>query len=163
MEQKDSNYFALKISKRFQYDRFQIRRNRNQDSYGIYSYGFNEVFSLNKENPKIMNEKFYKNISYQIISGINFLHSERIIHRDIKLENILYYEKRNLTKIRDFGHSRTFDYCLENKYTDVGTYPYKQPEILLGLRKYTMAFDIWWIGCRLVQICSISLLFGAEV
>ena len=40
-----------------------------------------KFFPLNKENPKIMNEKFFKNVSYQIISGINFLNSERIIHR----------------------------------------------------------------------------------
>ena len=44
-----------------------------------------KFFHLSEENPKIMNGKFFKNISYQIISGINFLHSERIIHRYIKL------------------------------------------------------------------------------
>ena len=119
-----------------------------------------KFFIANKNEPKVMNEKFFKNIAHQIISGVNHLHSQQIIHRDLKLENILYDEKNNIAKIGDFGLSRIFDYCLESQYTDVGTYPYKPPEILLGLKKYTTAFDIWSIGCLLVQICTLSLLFG---
>ena len=121
-----------------------------------------KFFGLNKNNPNVMNEKFFKNIAYQILSGVNHLHSQQIIHRDIKLENILYDEKNNVAKIGDFGLSRVFDYCLDSQYTDVGTYPFKPPEILLGLKKYTTAFDIWSIGCILVQICTMSLLFCAN-
>ena len=86
-----------------------------------------KFFSDNKNNPKVMNEKFFKNIAHQIICGVNHLHSHQIMHRDIKLENILYDEKNNIAKIGDFGLSRIFDYCLESQYTDVGTYPYKPP------------------------------------
>ena len=119
-------------------------------------------FSTNKDNPNVMNEKFFKNIAYQIISGVNHLHLQQIIHRDIKLENILYDETNNIAKIGDFGLSRIFDYCLETQYTDVGTYPYKPPEMLLGLRKYSTAVDIWSIGCLLVQICTMRLLFATN-
>ena len=119
-------------------------------------------FSSNKDNPNVMNEKFFKNIAFQIISGINHLHSQQIIHRDIKLENILYDEKNNIAKICDFGLSRIFDYSLETQYTDVGTFPYKPPEMLLGLRKYSNEVDIWSIGCLLIQICIARLLFPAN-
>ena len=121
-----------------------------------------KFFAANKKEPKVMNEKFFKNIAHQIICGVNHLHSQQIIHRDLKLENILYDEKNNNVKIGDFGLSRVFDYCLESQYTDVGTYPYKPPEILLGLKNYTTAFDIWSIGCLLVQICTMNLLFCAD-
>ena len=121
-----------------------------------------KFFITNKNEPKVMNEKFFKNIAHQIICGVNHLHSQQIIHRDLKLENILYDEKNNIAKIGDFGLSRIFDYSLESQYTDVGTYPYKPPEILLGLKKYTTTFDIWSIGCLLVQICTMSLLFCAN-
>ena len=122
----------------------------------------NKFFYSNKDNPNVMNEMFFKNIAYQIISGINHLHSQQIIHRDIKLDNILYDDKKNIAKIGDFGLSRIFDYNLETKYTNVGTLPYQPPEMLLGLRKYSIAVDIWPIGCILIEICTMRPLFAAE-
>ena len=202
---KDSYYFALKISKRFQKikngkksskedskneevpkeinfvelrELSTLKRLHHLNIINLIDYKLEDTetwilmeymntdlmkfFAANKDNPKVMNEKFFKNIAYQILQGLNYLHSEQIIHRDIKLENILYDETNNIAKIGDFGLSRVFDYSLESQYTDVGTYPYKPPEILLGLKKYTTTFDIWSVGCLLVQICTMSLLFGAN-
>lgn len=119
-----------------------------------------KFLSDNKHNKDVMNEKFFKNIAYQIINGAKSLHENRIIHRDIKLENILYDQNTQTVKIGDFGLSRIYDYEFNLEYTDVGTYPYKPPELLLGLKKYTTAFDVWSIGCLLVQICTMSHLFG---
>ena len=119
-----------------------------------------KFFHDNKNNKEIMNEKFFKNIAYQIINGICTLHEKRIIHRDIKLENILYDPVTKTAKIGDFGLGRTYDFSLDSQYTDVGTYPYKPPEVLLGLKKYTTAFDMWSIGCLLVQICTMTNIFG---
>ena len=116
----------------------------------------------NRENPKVMNENFFKNISFQILSGLNYLHENNIIHRDIKLENILYDSKTNIAKIGDFGLSRQLDYDLNAQYTDVGTYPYKPPELLLGLTHYNCSFDIWSAGCVLVEICTGVYLFGQD-
>ena len=52
-----------------------------------------KFFSMNRDNKAIMNEKFFKNIAFQILSGLNYLHQKMIIHRDLKLENILYDEE----------------------------------------------------------------------
>jgi serine/threonine protein kinase len=119
-----------------------------------------KFFHENRQNPDVMNENFLKNISFQILSGLNYLHENNIIHRDIKLENILYDSKKNIVKIGDFGLSRQFDYDLSTIYTDVGTYPYKPPELLLGLTHYSTSFDIWSTGCILVEICIGTHLFG---
>ena len=121
-----------------------------------------KFFYENRENPNVMNEKFLKNISFQILSGLNYLHENNIIHRDIKLENILYDSKNNIAKIADFGLSRQFDYDLSAQYTDVGTYPYKPPELLLGLTHYLTPFDIWSTGCVLIEICIGTHLFGKD-
>jgi len=121
-----------------------------------------KFFHENRQNPNVMNENFLKNISYQILSGLNYLHENNIIHRDIKLENILYDSKNNIAKIGDFGLSRQFDYDLSTIYTDVGTYPYKPPELLLGLTHYSTSFDIWSTGCILVEICTGTHLFGKD-
>jgi len=112
-----------------------------------------KFFHLNKENPKIMNENFLRNIARQILAGVNYLHKEGIMHRDLKLENILYDEQKNIVKIADFGLSRKYDYDISIKYTDVGAFPYKPPELLLGLHHYSTELDIWAVGCILVEIC----------
>ena len=116
----------------------------------------------NKNNPEIMNENFFKNISYQILCGVNHLHLKQIIHRDLKLENILYDEKKKIVRIGDFGLSRQYDYDINSQYTDVGTYPYKPPELILGLTHYSTSFDIWSLGCILVEICTGAHLFGKD-
>ena len=121
-----------------------------------------KFFRENRENPNVMNENFLKNISFQILNGLNYLHENNIIHRDIKLENILYDPKNNIAKIGDFGLSRQFDYDLSIQYTDVGTYPYKPPELLLGLTHYTSSLDIWSTGCVLVEIFIGTHLFGQD-
>ena len=116
----------------------------------------------NKDNKKVMNEEFFKKIAYQILQGINYLHQNRIMHRDLKLENILYDESKEICRIGDFGLSRQFDYDVTSQYTDVGTFPYKPPELILGLTHYSTAFDIWSIGCVFVEICTGRHLFGED-
>jgi serine/threonine protein kinase len=119
-----------------------------------------KFLSQNKTNQEVMNEKFFKNISYQILNGVNYLHQNMIIHRDLKLENILYDKENNIAKITDFGLSRNFDYDINARYTDVGTFPYKPPELILGCTYYSTNFDIWSTGCILVEIVTGSHLFG---
>ena len=109
-----------------------------------------------------MNEKFFKKIAYQILSGVRHLHQKDIIHCDLKLENILYDEAKDIIKIADFGLSRQYDYDINNQYADVGTYPYKPSEIILGLRHYSPSFDIWSLGCIFVEICTGLRLFGKD-
>lgn len=116
----------------------------------------------NKDNPKYMNEKFLKKICYQILQGVNYLHKNRIMHRDLKLENILFDKEKEICRIGDFGLSRQFDYDIKVQYTDVGTFPYKPPELILGLTHYSTAFDIWSLGCIFVEICTGRHLFGED-
>ena len=143
---------------------FNLNR-KNRELYILMDYfqtDLGKFFHENIENPNVMNENFLKNISFQILSGLNYLHENNIIHRDIKLENILYDSKNNIAKIADFGLSRQFDYDLNAQYTDVGSYPYKPPELLLGLTQYLTPFDIWSTGCVLIEICIGAHLFGKD-
>ena len=121
-----------------------------------------KFYAENYANPRVMNEKFFKNIAHQILSGVNYLHQNRIIHRDLKLENILYDETKNIARIGDFGLSRQYDYDINCQYTNVGTYPYKPPELILGLSQYSTSFDIWSLGCIFVEIVINSHLFGED-
>jgi len=121
-----------------------------------------QFFEENSKNKNVMNENFFKNISKQILRGVNYLHEIMIIHRDLKLENILYDSEHNVVKIGDFGLSRLFDYEVNNKYTNVGTPAYQPPELLLGLDHYSTSFDIWSVGCIFVAICTGKILFGEK-
>jgi len=170
---KELNFVELRelyIMKKIKHDNvinlldFNLSRNNGQ-LYILMEYlktDLGKFFNENRDNPKVMNENFLKNISFQILSGLNYLHENNIIHRDIKLENILYDIKNKIAKIGDFGLSRQFDYDLSAQYTDVGTYPYKPPELLLGLNHYTSSLDIWSTGCVLVEICTGAHLFGQD-
>ena len=190
--QSNSNRFSIKISRRpepFREDElnfieirelFIMKRIRHKNVINLIDFQLchkeKEIWILmeylstdlfkfhrdNKNNPKVMNERFWKNIFHQILEGVNYLHENMIMHRDLKLENILYDEEKNIVKICDFGLSRQYDYEIEHRYTDVGTYPFKPPEVLLGLTHYSTAFDIWSMGCIFAKICTDEYFFEGE-
>lgn len=67
----------------------------------------------------------------QICLGLKHIHDRKIIHRDIKSENIFLTSKDNLVKIGDFGISKSLDNTLANAQTRIGTPYYLSPEICL--------------------------------
>lgn len=88
-----------------------------------------------------------------ILAGINQLHRRKIVHGDIKPENILI--KNNIAKLGDFG-STDFEFNLGDFI--IGTRNYRAPESLLGMSQ-TSAIDMWAIGCLLFEIATDELLF----
>ena len=80
----------------------------------------------------------------QIISGIHFLHKYGIMHRDIKLENIVYNEKSKNLKIIDFGLSKVL-FPSETTSECCGTVSYTAPEIFEN-KPYNSKIDIWSFG-----------------
>lgn len=87
-----------------------------------------------------------------ILHAINYLHKQNILHRDIKLSNILY-DRYGCVKLADFGLARersrlVLDGGSEETLTPkVVTLWYRAPEILLGCDTYTAAVDMWACGC----------------
>ena len=80
-----------------------------------------------------------------------------IIHCDLKPENILLkHPKRSNVKVIDFGSS-----CKSNKrmYTYIQSRFYRSPEVILGL-PYTVAIDMWSLGCILVEMYTGEPLFS---
>ena len=96
-----------------------------------------------------------KNIMFQIISGVNYIHSHDFIHRDLKPQNILVNESGSDLKIVicDFGLCQHINEYDKSLYTEnVLTLWYRAPEILLGLKKYGEHVDNWSIGCIFYEI-----------
>ncbi|KAF2736986.1 Pkinase-domain-containing protein [Polyplosphaeria fusca] len=93
----------------------------------------------------------------QLFKGLRYLHDNNILHRDMKAANLLINNRGRL-QIADFGLARHYDEPVPQRgrgngearreYTTlVVTRWYRPPELLLQLRKYTPAIDMWGAGC----------------
>lgn len=90
-----------------------------------------------------------------VMAGLCYLHDNRIIHRDLKLENFFVGSDGRI-KIGDFGLSAKLDYDDERKYTICGTPNYLSPELLTSASKgHSYEVDIWTIG-----VCAFAMLTG---
>lgn len=81
----------------------------------------------------------------QIIRALKYLHSHRIIHRDLKLGNLFISDKMEL-KVGDFGLATKLEYEYERKRTVCGTPNYIAPEVLDGKNGYSYEVDVWSLG-----------------
>ncbi|GAA5884683.1 hypothetical protein JCM16303_003713 [Sporobolomyces ruberrimus] len=89
----------------------------------------------------------------QLCLGLSHLHSRRILHRDLKPQNLLIDRHGNL-KIADFGLARAFGVPLRTYTHEIITLWYRPPEVLLGGRHYTTAVDVWSVGTIFAEMAS---------
>ena len=121
------------------------------------------LFSFVKKRRKLT-EKISKFLFRQIILGIKHIHSQNIVHRDVKLENILI-DLNNTIKICDFGIGRILSSPDELIHDQCGTPMYMAPEILScskekGYKGFPV--DIWSAGIALYIMLSGSLPFSVK-
>ncbi|KAL2800243.1 kinase-like domain-containing protein [Aspergillus keveii] len=87
-----------------------------------------------------------KTLLLQFISGLDFLHSQWIMHRDLKTSNLLMNNRGEL-KIADFGMARYYGDPPPKLTQLVVTLWYRSPELLLGAETYGPEIDMWSLGC----------------
>ena len=108
-----------------------------------------------------LSEKTAKFLFRQIILGIKYIHSKNIVHRDIKLENILIDVNNNI-KICDFGIGKILDNKNKKLHDQCGTPMYMAPEILLSTKENgydAFPVDLWSAGIALYIMLSGTLPF----
>ena len=97
---------------------------------------------------------------YQLINGVEYIHSKGIAHRDLKPENLLLTEN-NILKIIDFGLSHEFD-KINFLSTKCGSPSYAAPEIIKGKKYDGFKTDIWCCGIILYAMVCGYLPFDGE-
>jgi cyclin-dependent kinase 1 len=113
-------------------------------------------------NNKALPPKLVKNFHFQILQGMCFCHQRRVIHRDLKPQNLLVEVKNNeppIVKLADFGLARAIGVPIRAYTHEVITLWYRSPEILLGAQRYSLPVDIWSIGCIFAEMARGKALF----
>ena len=99
-----------------------------------------------------------KSSLYQLLKGISFCHERRVLHRDLKPQNLLVNKSGEL-KLADFGLARAFSIPVRSYTHEVVTLWYRAPDVLLGSRKYSTPVDLWSVGCIFGEMASGRPLF----
>ena len=95
----------------------------------------------------------------QILRGMEYVHANNILHRDLKSANI-FLNVKGVPMIGDFGISRVLN-TMKKAVTVVGTPYYVSPELCRGL-PYDSKSDVWSLGCILYEMCTRKLPFSGD-
>ncbi|KAI9203653.1 kinase-like domain-containing protein [Polychytrium aggregatum] len=102
-------------------------------------------------------EPLIKSMTVQILYGLEYLHSEGIIHRDIKSENVLL-DLEGVVKITDFGVSKknrsALPYRRASRMSMKGTPNWMAPEVVNNKKGYSAKVDIWSLGCVVIEMAT---------
>ena len=96
----------------------------------------------------------------QICLAIKHIHDKKILHRDLKSQNI-FLTKNGLIKLGDFGIAKCLNFTLEKVRTVVGTPYYLSPEIVEN-KPYSFNSDIWSLGVLLYEMVCLNMPFDAS-
>lgn len=90
---------------------------------------------------------------YQLLRGLKYCHDRRVLHRDLKPQNILITSNGDL-KLADFGLARAKSLPTKTFTNEVVTLWYRAPDVLLGNIDYGTSIDIWGVGCIFFEMAT---------
>ncbi|CAO2624452.1 Cyclin-dependent kinase 16 [Lemmus lemmus] len=95
---------------------------------------------------------------FQLLRGLAYCHKQKVLHRDLKPQNLLINERGEL-KLADFGLARAKSIPTKTYSNEVVTLWYRPPDILLGSTDYSTQIDMWGVGCIFYEMATGRPLF----
>lgn len=102
-----------------------------------------------------------KSYMWQLLQGLAYCHARRVLHRDLKLQNLLVDRKGNI-KLADFGLARSISLPIRTYTHEVVTLWYRSPELLLKATHYGPSVDLWSLGCIFAEMQTNRILFPGD-
>uniref|UniRef100_A0A2K6U5J2 Cyclin-dependent kinase 7 n=1 Tax=Saimiri boliviensis boliviensis TaxID=39432 RepID=A0A2K6U5J2_SAIBB len=117
----------------------------------VFDFMETDLEVIIKDNSLVLIPSHIKAYMLMTLQGLEYLHQQWILHRDLKPNNLLL-DENGVLKLADFGLAKSFG-SPNRAYTyQVVTRWYRAPELLFGARMYGMCVDMWAVGCILAEL-----------
>jgi len=119
----------------------------------VFEYLNTDLSQYLEKHPGGLSSRNIKLFMFQLLRGLSFCHVRRILHRDVKPQNLLISAVGEL-KLADFGLARAKSVPSHTYSHEVVTLWYRPPDVLLGSTNYTTSLDMWGAGCIFIEMLN---------
>lgn len=117
----------------------------------VFEYHEYDLTGILKTSEIRFTQDHIKSWTLQLLKGVNYMHVNNIIHRDLKASNLLINRKGEL-RIADWGLARSWGPHMKHLTNGVVTLWYRPIELLLGCKQYSTKIDMWSVGCIIAEM-----------
>lgn len=128
----------------------------------VFEYVDTDLSQYLERHPGGLESRNVRLFMFQLLRGLAYCHARRILHRDLKPQNLLISEQGEL-KLADFGLARAKSIPSHTYSNEVVTLWYRPPDVLLGSRNYSTSLDLWGVGCIFIEmVCGAPAFPGVK-
>ncbi|XP_050074277.1 cyclin-dependent kinase 14 isoform X1 [Anopheles maculipalpis] len=119
----------------------------------VFEFVNTDLSQYMERHPGGLDHRNVRLFLFQLLRGLSYCHKRRVLHRDVKPQNLLISEMGEL-KLADFGLARAKSVPSHTYSHEVVTLWYRPPDVLLGSTEYSTSLDIWGVGCIFVEMIT---------